>query len=324
MCSVLGKLLIAFLLLTPALSSAQDERASAIAQFKVKNYAQAQRGFELLQAQDPKDAETQYYLGRIALAGKKAEESVEHLRQAVALAPAAAEYYHYLGQALGAYVGEVSAFRKMSVAREIRDAFSRAVELDPNFLDAREGLMAFYMEAPGFAGGSMDRAREQAAEIAKRNPARGHRAFADIHFKNERFDEAIAEYKASMAAAPADMEARYKLGSMYQQLKRYDDAFALYEEILGLNPKAAAAYYGLGRSAVVSGQRLERGEQALKTYLALGPQGEGEPPLSAAHWRLGMVYELQKRTDKARAEYQAALKLDPQYKEAREALDKLK
>ena len=62
---------------------------------------------------------------------------------------------------------------------------------------------------------------------------------------------------------------------------------------------------------------------ALKRYLAATP-GPNDPPLAAAHWRLGMIYELMVRKVDARAEYEAALKIDPKYAEAKSALSKLK
>jgi tetratricopeptide (TPR) repeat protein len=74
---------------------------------------------------------------------------------------------------------------------------------------------------------------------------------------------------------------------------------------------------------VLSGTHLAEGEAALKRYLA-GTPGAQDPPLAAAHWRLGMLYELMHKVADARAQYEAALRLDPAHAESRAALEKLK
>ena len=68
----------------------------------------------------------------------------------------------------------------------------------------------------------------------------------------------------------------------------------------------------------MSGQNLERGDAALRAYIAAPP--ENGPSVANAHYRLGIIAE--KRGDKefARREYQAALDLNPYYKEAKKAL----
>ena len=69
------------------------------------------------------------------------------------------------------------AFRRMSLARHTRDEFEHAVELDPNNLDARWALVQYYELAPGYLGGSEQKAEQQAEEISKRDPSFGKRAF---------------------------------------------------------------------------------------------------------------------------------------------------
>jgi hypothetical protein len=68
-------------------------------------------------------------------------------------------------------------FHRTSLARHTRDELERAVELDPNHLDARWGLVQYYALAPGYLGGSEEKARQEAEEISKRDAALGKRAF---------------------------------------------------------------------------------------------------------------------------------------------------
>jgi hypothetical protein len=58
-------------------------------------------------------------------------------------------------------------FRAMGMAGDIREAFQKAVELDPSNMDAQFGLMGYYLAAPAIAGGGIDKARDQARAIAR-------------------------------------------------------------------------------------------------------------------------------------------------------------
>ena len=73
----------------------------------------------------------------------------------------------------------------------------------------------------------------------------------------------------------------------------------------------------------MSGLRLEQGAAALREYLAAAPD-EDQPPLWAAHWRLGQILERSGDAPGARAEYAAALKLNPTQPQVVEAAQRLR
>lgn len=80
----------------------------------------------------------------------------------------------------------------------------------------------------------------------------------------------------------------------------------------------------IGRTAALSGEQLERGERELRQLIASPPSGFPRPTLVGAHHRLGMIYERQGKKDRARAEYQAALAMDPANENAKKSLAALK
>jgi Flp pilus assembly protein TadD len=73
----------------------------------------------------------------------------------------------------------------------------------------------------------------------------------------------------------------------------------------------------------MSGLQLDQGEAALKEYLRRSP-GEEQAPLWAAHWRLGQIFERKGDRASARAEYQAALQLNPTQPQLIEAMQRVK
>jgi tetratricopeptide (TPR) repeat protein len=268
------------------------------------------------------NAQAAYYMGRIELASRQTDKAIERLEKAVELAPKNAEYLVWLGRAYGQAAMSSNILRQASLAGKTREAWEKAVSLDPANLDARESLLQLYLLAPAFMGGGHDKAEAQAAEIAKRDAVRGHLAAATL--ASHKKDDATAERElaAAVSLAPADARARIAQGFFYQRRERWNESFEALEAGLEANPKATDLLFFIGRAAALSGQRLNRAEECLKAYLSK-PPGPESPSHAAAHFRLGMVYEKKGDKPRAKAQYQQAVKLDPSNKEAKEALAKL-
>jgi Tfp pilus assembly protein PilF len=62
----------------------------------------------------------------------------------------------------------------------------------------------------------------------------------------------------------------------------------------------------------------------VKDWLANPPKNAPIPNVSFAHYVLGMAFERQTKNDSARAEYQAAVTINPRNKDAKKALDRMK
>ena len=318
---------LAALLLVTAASAASaapvaGPLAPGIQAFEARRFEEARKFFASYAATHPSDADAAFYLGRTLLGLRKTDDAVDWLEKAAKLAPRRSDIYLSLARAYGRAAQEASLLRKPGLAKNAHAAWSKAVELDPENLDAREDLVTFYLVAPGFMGGSVDKAREQAGEIAKRDAVRGAIARANIAMNQK--DAAAAEriVQEALAKHPGEPRLRQSLGLSYQTQQRWDAAFDVYEAMLAADPNAWDALYQVGRTAALSGQRLDRGAAALKRYLGHTPD-QDSPPIANAHYRLGMIYEKQGNKPAARAEYQAALKLDPKLDDAREALKKL-
>jgi tetratricopeptide (TPR) repeat protein len=269
-----------------------------------------------------KSAAVAYQLGRAAEQKRDLGKAEEWYAKAVELSPKVSEYHFALGRMYGQQAMSANILKQASLARKTRSEFEKAVELDGNNLDARFGLIDFYLMAPGIMGGSEEKAAEQAKEIQKRDLLKGARAVARVH--QHRKETAAAEkiYRQAIASHPNELEPRLWLVTFLQQDERWDDAFRELDSALKVFPDKMPLHYQLGRSAAISGRHLDQGEASLRKYLSHKPMKD-EPPLAWAHYRLGMVVEKKGQKPQAKQHYQEALKLEPELKGAREALKKL-
>jgi len=139
------------------------------------------------------------------------DKAIREFKAAVKLRPNHSMAHVWLGRALGRKAEKSSPFRAMFIVGGVREAFERAVELDPANLDARADLLEFYLEAPAVFGGGMDKARAQAAALEKLDKGEGHAARALIAEKEKRYDVAEREYRAALAARPESKSYREDL-----------------------------------------------------------------------------------------------------------------
>lgn len=297
----------------PSASPAID---SIVRLFDARKYPQAKAIAERLVEADAKDAQAAFWLGRIYYVERKLDQAASWFEKAAQIEPRNALAHHWMGVAYGRQAVGANKFRQAILARRTKAAFERAIALDPDLLESRQYLLQYYLIAPGIVGGSMEKAREQAAEISKRDVVRGHLARGSIYDREENAAGAEREYLAAIRATPDSLEAYYGLALMYQRTKQYDKAFDTYEQVLVRRPAETRARYLIGRTAALSGERLDRAEGALREYLRPRPDASQQGNASA-HYLLGVIYEKRGEPEAARREYDISKKMDPQQAEAR-------
>jgi tetratricopeptide (TPR) repeat protein len=260
--------------------------------------------------------------GQAAMKAGDYDKAIDIFKQAVAKSPKNPDAHFHLGEAYGSAAEQASMFSQASLAGKCRDEFETAVALNPNHIDAREGLIDFYLLAPGFMGGSEQKALIQAQEIKKRDPLHGHVQLARIYGHQNKQDLVRAEYAAMVKDQPAQPKAHFYYGSYLIGQKQYDAAAAEIETAVKLDANYMPGWFQIGHLAALTGKDTSRGEEALKRYIAYKP-AEGEPGVHRAHYWLGGIYEKLGRKAEAKAQYATSLKLNASQKDVQEALKRV-
>lgn len=157
-----------------------------------------------------------------------------------------------------------------------------------------------------------------ARQIMAISPAPGHRSMGNVLVQEKKFAEAEKEF---LEMVKADVNFSPVLATFYLNQKKFDNAFAMFDEALRKNPHDMGFVYQLGKASALSGLRLEQGEEYLKKYLAYTPK-QNEPSHAGANMRLAQIYEKRGNKPQARKMYETALAMDNTLKEAKEGLQR--
>ena len=152
------------------------------------------------------------------------------------------------------------------LALDIKKELDAALAEKPDDVEVRLDLMRFFTMTPRIAGGDMEKAHEQAAEIAKRDAALGHFARGYLAYREKQYGPArIGFREAAKSPARRALALRW-LGWLSQETLQWDDAFAAFEEL--------GDPYEIARTASFCSCRMEEGRAALAAFLRAHPRDE--------------------------------------------------
>lgn len=185
-------------------------------------------------------------------------------------------------------------------------AFRAAVELKPNFLEARANLAGRMM-----AQGDFDAALPVVTESLDMAPEDGTslNAMTVCLLGLQQYDAALATGRRAVGVMPDHAEAHNNLGLCLRHLGKLDEAIASYRRALGIRPDYTDATLNLGVALVRSGQA----EDAIDIYHRALQTGQGDTRL---HSNLGLALIETRQIEDAIAQFDAALERDPNHVDA--------
>jgi tetratricopeptide (TPR) repeat protein len=256
--------------------------------------------------------------GKTAYAQGNFDKAIREVKKSIHERPASGELWLWLGRSLGRKAENINPLRAAFLVGDIRQAFEKAVELDPANIDAREDLLDFYLEAPSAFGGGIDKARAEAEGIAKLNPADGFAVRSKIYEKEEKFTHAEQELKSAITLDPKPDRYR-ELALFYQRRKKYPEMETAFRK----SGDQKSQYY-LAAALYEQGIRTAEAETLVRKFLS-GPAPDlGDDPTPAdARVLLGRLEASQGRREEAKRDFRAALDEYPGMKAAKKELERL-
>jgi tetratricopeptide (TPR) repeat protein len=313
--------ILALVLLTAftQVAGAADNAPALLAAGRIDDAITTLQG-ELSQA--PDDPQAHNLLCRAYFAVEDWNRAINACEKAVALAPNNSNYHLWLGRTYGEKADASSFFTAAGLAKKLRTEFERAVELDPNNVDARTDLAEFYLEAPGIVGGGQDKARAQAVKLATLNAAKAHWINGRLAEKKKDLVTAEQEYRAAIQADNGSAEAWMNLASFYRHSGRMDDMEEAINHAASAPAKESVVLTDAAETLIRAGRNFPGAIRLLRQYLASTSTVE-EAPTFKAHYLLGTILEKQGDKRAAAQEYSAALTLARNFSRAQDALKRV-
>jgi tetratricopeptide (TPR) repeat protein len=201
----------------------------------------------------------------------------------------------------GAHFGLGEANLSLGNLQDAFDAFSKAVELDANNLEARVRLGNLSLQY----GKDEKKAGQLADEVLQKNPnhVEGRILRASLYAAQKRWDEALAELEAAIALDQKRAESYLSLARYYEQRGKAQEnpsdtavfnkkAEQTFRQAVEVDPQSAVAHLGFG-DFLYANQRPTEAEQQLRQAVEMAPN---DKLVLAA---LQRFYETQQRFDEA-------------------------
>ena len=214
------------------------------------------------------DAASLRLLGRCYLMLNDLKKATETLEKAVDADPKSSDGYLWLGQAYGLRAQSASAFTAAPLAIKTRENFEKAYALDPKNWDAAGDLFEFYLQAPGFMGGGLEKASKIADAIAAHDPAEGAADRGRMAEKRKDFAEAEKQFRSAITLAPQQSTRHVDLARFLARRARYADSDAEFAHAFQMSPNTPKIVYARAETLIQANRNLPEARDLLNRYLA--------------------------------------------------------
>ena len=248
---------------------------------KLYNLTEFEQSLKILQAIPQKDGEVHDLIGRNYYMQGDFKNATEALEKAVAAEPGNSEFNLWLGRAYGRRAETSSLFTAPGHASKARQCFEKAAQLNPRNLEAQSDLFEYYLEAPGFLGGGLEKAAATAEQIDRINPAEGYWARAKLAEKRKEFSSAEEQLRRAIELTPRQVGRLIDLARLLAKQGRMEEAEQSFARAEAIAPDSPKVLYARADVYIKTGRNLNVAKDLLKRYLSLALTPE-DPPRSQA------------------------------------------
>ena len=267
-------------------SQASKEKAEAF--IAEKEYKSAQNEMLTFLESNPEDGEAIELLGDVYGHQKKWDEAIVQYKALTEKEPNNANFQYKYGGALGMKALSISKLKALGIIGDVKKAFLKAVELDPNHIDARWALVELYVSLPGIIGGSNTKALKYANELQKLSRVDGYLAKGYVYEYDDEPELAEKYYRLAIKVG-GSVTCYDKLTNFYEGQNQPEKAITNLEE--GQNKlQRNAMHYQIGKVCADYNIQLDKGEKCIKAYLSNHSSKDGVPK-EWAYYRMAQIYK---------------------------------
>ena len=255
---------------------------------KLYDRTEYEESLKVLKAIPEKDARAYGLMGQSFLMTGEYKKATEVLEKAVAAEPNNSIYVMWLARAYGRRAEIANPLSATGLASKSRQYFEKAVALDPHNIDALNDLLEYYLEAPGFLGGGMDKAKATVAQLSRVNPAEGQWAQSRIDEKRKEPQSAEEHLRRAVEMAPMQVGRLIDLARFLSKEGRFQEAEQSLARAAEIAPEAPKLLYARAEIYAKSHRNLDVARDLLKRYLNSNTTPE-DPPKTAARKLLKQI-----------------------------------
>ena len=278
-----------------------------------KQYVKAEQLAKNIVKKSPNDLMVIELLGDAYGHQKKWDEAIEQYEKLVEFQDDNANYHYKYGGAMGMKALEVNKFKALGLIGDVKEAFLKAAELDPKYIDVRWALVELYMQLPGIVGGSMKKSLHYANELERLSKVDGFLAKGYIYEYDKQPDQAEYYYKKAIEVG-GSLTCYEKLSALYEEQNEPAKSIATIEKSYARH-KNNALHYQIGKVSADYNIQLDKGERCLKMYIKNHTVKDGVP-VEWAYFRLAQIYKHRFNKEEALKWIDKALAIRPQFEQA--------
>lgn len=216
---------------------------------------------------------------------KKATESLE---RAARTAPDRASTHLWLGRAWGRRAELSNPLMAPSYASKARLNFEKAVALDPNNREAASDLLQYYLEAPGFLGGGLDKAAMLADKMRGSDPVEATYALAQIAEHRKQYDLSERYLRKVVELRPRHVGRLVDLALLLGRHGKYQEMEATFAQAEKIDPANPTLLFERASLYISSKRNTGKAKELLEKYMTL-PLTPEDPPREEAKKLLTQV-----------------------------------
>ena len=234
-------------------------------------------------------------------------------------------------------IAEGANYLKQGSYEDAVKTFKKALELNPNSIDAHIGLVETYLIT-----GANEDVKAQAQKVIQIEPnnAKPYYYLGVVYTKEKKHNESIEVFKKALELDSNYMVAYVELANSYANVGKFVEARDLLSKAIQIQPNNASLHYSMGviysragrinddvtlaaykKAVAIDPNHIDARYRLATIYFNRGNYPEAEPELlkvielqpqhDRAHFFLAYIYKSQGKDDAAIAEYKKTLAMNP-------------